>query len=153
MKSFITILLITFCFIGCKKGNEITTTSNQNQPEKIKPVAGFRINNLVSSDLILEGNIVDFENQSENADSYYWDFGNGVHSTEKIPQNIIFVPCGGHYTISLVVKNTAGESKSEQSFVILCRGRSAHRTGAIKPIHLSTSQITALGYERLKSHA
>lgn len=148
-KVFILVAFVTILVNGCKKGNDIKA---DNLPAVIeKPTASFKIDNLVSEDLILEGNIVDFDNQSLQAGTYYWDFGNGIYSNDKIPQNISFVPCGGKYTISLVVTNKAGESRYAQTFDILCRGKSAHRAGPIKPIHVSTAQIASLGLSKQHS--
>jgi PKD repeat protein len=143
MKKIMPAFLLLLIAWSCKKNEPIKTT-----PVIVKPTAFFRINNLVNSNEILEANIADFENTSLNADSYSWDFGNGVHSSQKIPQNISFTPCGGNYTISLVVKNKAGESKYEQNYTVLCRGKNAHTNGKISLSHYNSAQIAKLKLQK-----
>ena len=94
--------------------------------------------------------INDFKNNSANADSYFWDFGNGVTSTEKVPTNISFVPCGGNYTITLKVSNRKGETATyAHAYEIQCRGRFAgsgkghHEHVPLPVVHLSGTQLNA----------
>ena len=47
----------------------------------------------------VDGLTVNFTNNSENADSYYWDFGDGNNSTEENPSHTY--EDGGEYTVSL----------------------------------------------------
>lgn len=137
-------LLICFLATACKKGNDVSSQSvDAVKPVSadVKPTSSFRIANLVSSGMILEGNITDFENKSQNGNEYFWDFGNGVTSTQKIPNDISFVPCGGAYNITLTVKNKAGDvATSSQSYTVLCRGKNAHNTPVV---HLPTAAIHA----------
>ena len=51
----------------------------------------------------LDGNTIAFDNQSENGDSYLWDFGNGQTSTSESPDPVTFAD--GSYTICLEVIN------------------------------------------------
>jgi PKD repeat protein len=142
-KIFILAVFSLLLINSCKKGNDQVLKAS-DETTTPKPEARFSIANLASEDLILEGNITDFRNESTNGDSYLWDFGNGITSSEMVPHNISFIPCGGKYTISLTVKNKSGETSTyKQQFEILCRGRNAHRAGSIKPIHLNTQQINA----------
>jgi PKD repeat protein len=65
----------------------------------------------LSAFLIIENlsNIVgklQLQNKSEGADSYYWDFGNGLTSTEENP--IVTYKQDGQYTIMLVASNSFG---------------------------------------------
>ncbi len=53
---------------------------------------------------------VQFNNTSLNANSYYWDFGNGNYSTSQNPINIYLAT--GNYNIKLVVHNSSGQSDS-----------------------------------------
>ncbi len=123
--------LFALVILGCQKNNNAVnpnTTSNSNSVPK--PVARFTILNPVDSNLILEGNILDFDNQSTNAVSYRWDFDNGVSSDDKIPSNIFLAPCGRVYTITLTVKNSVGDSSSaSQTFSILCSGKHPYTGG------------------------
>lgn len=120
--------------VGCKKGNETI----QSQPEA-KPVAAFKISNLTSTGKILEGNFTDFDNKSTNGNTYKWDFGNGITSTDARPTNIYFVPCGHNYQISLTVTNKSGVSDTySETFEVMCRGKNAHNT---PPVHIPTVEI------------
>jgi len=49
---------------------------------------------------------IQLQNKSEGADSYYWDFGNGLTSTEENP--IVDYKQDGQYTIMLVASNSFG---------------------------------------------
>jgi PKD repeat protein len=137
-------LLICFLVSACKKGNDVSPQSSDAVKPKAaeaKPTASFRITNLVSSGMILEGNITDFENQSQNGNEYLWDFGNGITSSKKIPNDISFIPCGGTYNITLTVKNKSGDvATSSQAYTVLCRGKNAHNTPVV---HLPASAIHA----------
>ncbi|HVT85544.1 MAG TPA: PKD domain-containing protein [Chitinophagaceae bacterium] len=119
---------IAFSFLlieGCQKSN--TAVNTVPVP---KPVAKFSILNLVDSSLILEGNILNFDNQSANAVSYHWNFSDGTSSIDKLPSNISFAPCGRVYTITLTVKNSVGDSSStSQTFNILCSGKHPYTGG------------------------
>ena len=136
-------LLICLLATSCKKGNDVSPQSSDAvkpaTTADVKPTASFRITNLVSPGMILEGNITDFENISLNGDTYLWDFGNGITSTQKIPNDISFVPCGGTYNISLTVTNKSGDvATSSQAYTILCRGKNAHNSPVV---HLPTPAI------------
>ena len=64
------------------------------------PTADFNVVNT--------GNYVfDFENNSENAASYLWDFGNGQSSTEENPSAQFEFP--GAYNVTLIASNACGE--------------------------------------------
>ena len=132
-------LIFTIMITGCKKPNENPSCAT---PEE-KLTASFKINNLVYDNFILEGNIIDFSNDSKNAVSYSWDFDNSITSTDKIPANQSFEPCGGVYNIKLTAKSKKGEiATSTQQFVVLCKGKNAHRKGAIAhSTHFSTEEI------------
>jgi PKD repeat protein len=49
---------------------------------------------------------IQLQNKSEGADSYYWDFGNGLTSTDENP--IVTYKQDGQYTIMLVASNSFG---------------------------------------------
>jgi PKD repeat protein len=51
---------------------------------------------------------VQFRNKSENAESYLWDFGDKIFSSEQNPSHTYNVP--GNYIIKLTVTNIAGQS-------------------------------------------
>lgn len=78
-------IFIIFTSFSCKK-NEIETTAK----------ACFQF----SSDSLLSiGDTLKFSNCSENATSYYWDFGDSTTSIEKLPNH--FYNKDGKYTIKL----------------------------------------------------
>ncbi|HKC37118.1 MAG TPA: hypothetical protein VKB95_13680 [Chitinophagaceae bacterium] len=130
MKRFHTcVILITIIVISCQKekGGPDAIPASSTLPVMVKPPnADFKITNMPSSGNVWEGLNLSFDNSSQNADSYYWDFGNGTTSTEKIPSGISLVPCGFTYTISLTVKNKDGQSSTYSApFLVLCsRGMS-----------------------------
>lgn len=143
--------LLCFLALSCKKGNDVADRPNSNssnataQTADLKPSAYFRIANLTQSGMILEANITDFQNLSQNAISWHWDFGNGVTSNEKFPQNISFAPCGGSNTITLTVSDRLGQTAVfSQAYTIQCRGKHARHAPFTIPLHLNTTQITAL---------
>lgn len=63
-----------------------------------KPIAGF----IYESDSDTAPSKVVFQNKSENAESYHWDFGDGKKSSKQNPQHTY--PLSGRYTISLEAK-------------------------------------------------
>lgn len=71
--------------------------------EVIKPTANFTI----TSNLVFNNVPVQFQNLTENAVSYEWDFGDNSHlSTQVHPQNTYSNP--GIYTIELIATDTLG---------------------------------------------
>jgi PKD repeat protein len=51
---------------------------------------------------------VQFVNNSLNAETYLWDFGDKVYSVDKNPQHIYYFP--GSYIVSLTATNVSGQS-------------------------------------------
>jgi hypothetical protein len=134
MKNLITnLFLITILVSSCQKGNDLALDKPTALPDKTvaKPTASFKITNFFLLDNSLkEDDVLDFDNKSTNADSYYWDFGNGTYSTDKIPVNVSFAPCGSTYTISLTVKNKSGDAVTYSgTFNILCKGKHVQTGG------------------------
>ena len=85
------------------------------------PTADFKISNLANPGTVWEGLNLVIENSSQNGDSYLWDFGNGVTSTDKAPANVSLFPCGMTYTITLTVKSKSGQSMTYSApYFILC---------------------------------
>ena len=56
---------------------------------------------------------VAFTNASQDAESFYWEFGDGTTSTEKSPGHTY--AAAGYYTVKLTVRSEAGYSASAQS--------------------------------------
>lgn len=69
----------------------------------------------------LNGNVpltVNFMNQSTNASSYSWDFGDGGTSTVANPQHTYQAP--GSYSVSLLVSNACGsDSEAKANYIIV----------------------------------
>jgi hypothetical protein len=109
--------------IGCQKNKstpDIQVVHVSAQP----PVATFKITNTeTGTNSVLEGKKMIFENDSQNGDSYLWDFGNGTTSTEKVPTGIDLWPCTTTVTVTLTVTNSEGKTSthSEPYYVICAR--------------------------------
>jgi PKD repeat protein len=67
-----------------------------------QPVASFSVSQTEGCAPL----IVNFINNSQNATSYHWDFGNGMSSA--LPSPVITFNNAGNYTISLVAINASG---------------------------------------------
>ena len=95
----------------------------KNQP----CVLTTQLPNIISGVYVTEGKNLKIENLSENAVSYTWDFGNGVHFESKTPGKVDYTPCGVLYTITLTAINSAGEkSVSTKVVQVLCSGKNTH---------------------------
>jgi len=77
-----------------------------------KPLALFTLN---EEDRKAPSTIV-FNNKSEKAESYMWDFGDGNTSTEESPEHKYFL--SGKYKVKLVAKKGKKESVMEKELVI-----------------------------------
>lgn len=95
-KILLTALLVAL-FVGCKKEEPV-----------IQPSAKFSYKTDELS--------VSFMNQSTNAVSYYWDFGNGGTSTQKDP--IIYYKSEGTYSVSLIARNRGVEDTYTQNVTV-----------------------------------
>ena len=60
--------------------------------------------------------VVNFTNLSENAESYFWDFGNGDFSTSANPTTTY--NNDGNYSITLTAKNASGTNKITKNISI-----------------------------------
>ncbi len=126
MKRILSVLLIAMSLYACKKGNTATP---------IIPTASFKVTNPEGDALIVkEGNILDFGNDSKDAASYKWDFGNGNISTEKNPTTFFFPSCGSEKKITLTVTSATGDTASfTQTYLVLCSGKMAPGTDGSHP--------------------
>ncbi|MCS7188236.1 MAG: PKD domain-containing protein [Bacteroidia bacterium] len=64
---------------------------------------------------------VTFNNQSQGATSYFWDFGNGQTSTAQNPGPVDF-PQPGTYTVTLVAQNAEGCADTARGSVTIEQG-------------------------------
>ncbi len=85
--------------------------SDDDDPKVEAPIASFQFT--VSETNFLE---VTFENFSQNATSYSWDFGDGNTSTEENPVHTYAE--AGNYTVILTASNEAGDATKEESITI-----------------------------------
>ena len=95
-KFFPAFLLALLAVVGCKK----ETYNFDDLPATVKSY--FTITN---TELNIDESI-HFKNESENADSYSWDFGDGTKSTEKEPVKSYSNP--GIYTVKLTAVGQGG---------------------------------------------
>ncbi|ADI74590.1 S-layer-related duplication domain protein [Methanohalobium evestigatum Z-7303] len=82
------------------------------EPEEDMPTAAFSASPM-SGNAPLE---VTFTDESENADEYEWDFGNGETSTDANPTTTYEE--AGEYTVTLTVSNDAGEDTAEETITV-----------------------------------
>ncbi|MEJ7625896.1 MAG: PKD domain-containing protein [Ferruginibacter sp.] len=117
-KLFTLVLSAGFLFSACSKSSDVSSDAIADS----RPVAHFKINNLLSPGMAGEKVILDITNDSKNATTYFWEFGNQCNSTSKVPE-YSFLKCGGPFTIKLTVTGKTGESHSySESFTVKCAG-------------------------------
>lgn len=76
------------------------------------PVAGFS----VVSSILCEESAVVFTNESLDADTYLWDFGDGTTSDQQDPSHIYQE--AGEYEVTLTASHTTGGQPSESKILI-----------------------------------
>lgn len=89
-------LLILIVLSGCRSQDDFDSIVL----EGAKPVASFSYTSHTMT--------VTLSNTSKDAESYYWDFGDGTSSTEQSPVHTYAM--AGYYTIHLKVNSAAGYS-------------------------------------------
>ncbi len=77
----------------------------------------------VSFDSSIDGNTVTFTNTSNNADSFSWDFGDGMTSSEESP--VYTYAADGAYTVVLTASNADGMSTATTEIIITSQSFSA----------------------------
>lgn len=154
MKKYILLLLGMPLFIaGCSKKDHDHSCDQNNQDQNVKAESSFRISNQLSEGKILEGNILDIVNESKNAVSYEWNFGNGIQSTTTAPTDVSYVPCGGHYSITLKATDIKGHvSVSTHEYEIMCRGRNANGKHVHDPNFYPVIHINGQALQAYQSH-
>jgi hypothetical protein len=103
MKQLLIFILCIGLITSCNKSETSATTD----PE---PVANFTITNTIEEGVMMEGTEIVFDNRSVNADSYEWDFGNGITSAERNPRGVVLRPCGRTHTIRLIIRTRSGRT-------------------------------------------
>lgn len=98
-------LLAAWCLLAaCRKDAEFMSTPVDGP----SPEASFTHNSGALA--------ISFANSSANAESYYWQFGDGATSTEASPTHTYTVP--GRYQVRLKVNSAAGYSSTAEKEVI-----------------------------------
>lgn len=93
-----------------KADHDFSSTVNNGE-------ASFMINN--EDQIINEGDVLLLANNSINAVSYQWDFGNGDTSTEANPTYKYKIH--GNYTVTLTVTDTYGKThQTSDEVLVLC---------------------------------
>ena len=82
------------------------------EEEENLPTAGFTY----APETVVQYDVVVFTNTSTDADSYEWDFGGGVTSTEENPR-VKFLTAGD-FVVTLTVSNDDGSKTTEQTITV-----------------------------------
>ena len=102
-KIFLALSLISLGLSSCSSdNNEVPTKTSETA------VANFKV--ATKDGTVNEQQTFTFENDSKNAVSYLWDFGDGVTSKEKVP-NYAYPSCG-YYTVKLTVTDANGKTNT-----------------------------------------
>ena len=122
----IALLAMSFSFTSCKK--------DKGEPE-------------LTAALSMEGNkrpaptTIHFTNESENADSYLWDFGDGETSEEINPTHEYTE--AGSYVVKLEASNEAGDSNSTNGYVTVYGTLTGWELDAVSVSEDAMTDVTA----------
>ncbi len=83
-------------------------------------------------------NVINFSNNSNNADSYIWDFGDGTISSAVSPQHTF--PADGTYSVTLTAENASGGKNSVTKSVLI---------GAPLPMASFTFEVDPSDYKKI----
>lgn len=95
--------VISYETVADRFGCVATDTIHIKVVPKPMPVADFQADSLGCTPLT-----VNFVNKSEYGESYIWDFGDDIYSTDENPSHTYYVP--GNYIVKLTVYNITGQS-------------------------------------------
>ena len=86
------------------------------------PVADFRISNSVAPDAVIDGDAIQIVNNSQHAQTYEWDFGDGVVSAERTPAGVSLRRCPRTQDIRLTVRTRTGRTATIiRTITVRCR--------------------------------
>lgn len=92
--------------VSVTDANGCTTLQNVVLPNIPTPTAEFTADNPINTDIILTNATIHFTNESLNASSYSWNFGDDFTASGANPSHTYFAP--GEYTVSLTAFNSLG---------------------------------------------
>jgi len=119
---YIYILLALFsitCFYSCSNDLDIEDVYTPSQVVATIPTDGVANFIIDTENDILENEVLVLTNNSLNAVSYEWDFGNGDTSTEAQPT--YKYKMHGFHNISLTVTDIHGNThEASQEILVLC---------------------------------
>jgi len=104
---FSAIIFAVLVLVGCKQ-------DKYNFEDLGEPVKSFYTN--TAGELLINQSIT-FTNESENGNTYLWDFGDGTTSAEKSPIKVYTE--GGVYTVKLKVIGNSGTGNYSKSIVVV----------------------------------
>lgn len=108
-KIILPLFVLCIALVSCSKDEAVQSTSNA--------IAKFNVVN--TNGVVNERSPLLLENNSTDAVSYLWDFGNGKISTEKTPSYTY--PMCGNYHIKLTVTDSKGNVNTlEKDMPVLC---------------------------------
>src|SRR5688572_20425768 len=96
-KTQILILVLAFSFSNCDN-------------EEVAPVVDFDLKGVNDEELFLTSSTITTVNNTENAESYVWDFGNGV--TSDLQEPTFSFDQSGTYRVKLTAKSADGTTRS-----------------------------------------
>lgn len=104
------ILLISFSFFGCGSSSTNKKTENVDTAKIVKPIADFSF----AIDTIKSTTEVIFKNNSQNATSYIWDFGDSTAVSKEINPSHTYAN-GGDFKVVLKAIGPNGENEKSIS--------------------------------------
>ncbi len=124
---YLLFYFVSFCFLlACEEPVAEVTEQSLSVQEEIQKLGkvDFTVDN--TDQTLLEKDELLITNNSVNAVSYHWDFGNGDTSSEANPNYKYDIH--GYYTISLKITDAHGNSyESSKEILVLCLfGGGAH---------------------------
>lgn len=99
----------TVILIAKNKKSQVVKTAKVTVSDAPKPITKFSYKSLGNGK-------IEFLNESQNAESYVWSFGEGGSSTDQNPQYQYIT--NGTYEVKLSAKNTNGVSENKQNITI-----------------------------------
>ena len=115
-------------------GNCVTTSNTINISYTPSPFAQFNYS--------VNGSYATFSNQSNNALSYYWSFGDGSSSTALNPGH--FYPNPGVYQVSLTATNECGTSSTATNTIVISPPSGVHDHEMLSQISFGPNPSTGL---------